>query len=112
MTTFCELRMEGKSTQSRELAEKIVQQIQFQDWSDIVQQGTGAGSSEAGWYLDYDWLRLRTESDRRRWLWYRDGMRQQQQQQQQQQQYPYQRSAGGSWHPTPNCQPTSQTCPA
>ena len=45
MTTFCELRMEGKSTQSRELAENIVQQIQFQDWSDIVQQGTGAGSS-------------------------------------------------------------------
>jgi hypothetical protein len=83
-TTFCELRMEGKKADSRELADTILQQIQFQDWSDIVQQEAGTGSSEEGWHLDYNWLRLRTETDRRRWLWYRDRMRQQQQQQQQQ----------------------------
>jgi hypothetical protein len=85
-TTFCELRMEGKSTDGRELAEKIVQQIQFQDWSDIAQKGNGGGSEGESWYIHYDWFRPRTERDRRAWFWHRDVVRQRQREQQQPQQ--------------------------
>jgi hypothetical protein len=71
-TTFCELRMEGSSTDGGELAEKVVQQIQHQEWSDIAQKGSGGGSNGETWYVEYDWFRPRSESERRRWFWNRD----------------------------------------
>jgi hypothetical protein len=76
-TTFCELRMEGASADGRELAEQVVQQIQHQPWSDIAQKGNGGGSSGESWHLHYDWIRPRTESERRAWFWNRDLQRQQ-----------------------------------
>jgi hypothetical protein len=70
-TTFCILRMEGKGADARELADKVVQQIQHQDWSDIAQKGSGGGSEGEAWHIHYDWFRPRTESERRGWFWNR-----------------------------------------
>lgn len=74
-TTFCELRMEGARTEGKDLAEKVVQQIQFQDWSDIAQKGSGGGLEGETWYIEYSWFRPRTESERRIWFWNRDLQR-------------------------------------
>lgn len=67
-TTFCELRMEGASADGQNLADQIVQQIQHQDWSDVVQKGSGGGSDGAAWYVDYDWFRPGTDEERRVWF--------------------------------------------
>jgi hypothetical protein len=76
-TTFCTLRMEGKSADAREMAEKVVQQIQHQDWSDIAQKGNGSGWEGESWYIQYNWFRPRTEAERRMWFWHRSVQREQ-----------------------------------
>ncbi|MGH7179421.1 MAG: hypothetical protein ACREJC_18740 [Tepidisphaeraceae bacterium] len=75
-TTFCELRMEGTSTDGKELTDKVVQQIQQQEWSDIAEKKrSGSGSNGETWFIRYDWFRSRTESERRMWFWNRDLQR-------------------------------------
>jgi hypothetical protein len=74
-TTFCALRMQGTSADGKDAAEKVVQQIQQQEWSDVAQRGSGGGSDGETWYIEYDWFRPRTESERRQWFWNRDLQR-------------------------------------
>jgi hypothetical protein len=69
------LRMQGTSADGKDMAEKIVQQIQQQEWSDIAQRASGSGSDSETWYVEYDWFRPRTESERRQWFWNRDLQR-------------------------------------
>jgi hypothetical protein len=74
-TTSCALRMQGTGADCKDVAEKIVQQIQQQEWSDIALRGSGGGSDSETWYIEYDWFRPRTESERRQWFWNRDLQR-------------------------------------
>jgi hypothetical protein len=74
-TSFCELRLESTGMDGKELADKVVQQIQHQQWSDIVQRRSGGGVDGETWYVEYDWFRPRTETERRTWFWSRDLQR-------------------------------------
>jgi hypothetical protein len=74
-TTFCELRMEGTSADGQELAHDVLRQIQHQDWSDVVQKGSGGGSDSETWYVEYDWFRPRTDSERQLWMSTRERQR-------------------------------------
>lgn len=72
-TTFCELRMTGTGTESRNIADRLAREIARQPWSDIAQKGGGGGSNGEDWHIEYEWYRPRTESERKMWLGARDS---------------------------------------
>lgn len=64
-TTYCEMRMEGVGEESRELANKLAQEIARQPWSEMVYKGGGGSSIGDEWSIRHDWFRPRTEAERR-----------------------------------------------
>jgi hypothetical protein len=56
-TTFCELSIEGKEQEAQDRVSRVLQEVERQSWSDIVQWGSGGGSDQNGWHLHQEWHR-------------------------------------------------------
>ncbi len=56
-TTFCELSVRGSGQEAQDRVAKVLQEVEWQPWSDVVAWGRASGSDARGWNLHYEWYR-------------------------------------------------------